>query len=730
MRRSYSVYLSLCLVLSLFATRNHADISSGLVAYYPLDGSSADATGGPGGTEHGVAWVSGHVGPGAASFDGSSHIVIPPHTQLNGFSVAAWFKAATVSRWQRIVDFGRGPNYGDFSFIVNHGRADNQLGITIHTWENGGTSYGTYEFGSGSVPAVGEWVHAVFTYDKDGAGMKLYVNGNTTPVGSAPYNGQSFSDWPAPQDWRIGKSNWASDPNFTGAIDDVRIYNRALSPSEVKELYDLAGWVQWQVQDGGNDHWYRVVSAPAGISWANANASASNQAAYLATVTSSAENQFIFSLIGSCWNQSWGPWLGGYQPDGADEPRGGWEWVTGEGWGYTQWHPANPDDGLSPTVSENYLHYHSYQGGPSAFWNDWGTDNSAPGYVMEKGGVPAPDHIDIVGPAVVPDDSTRSYRCFAVLPDGITSNDVTADTTFSTGRFDPATFNPPSGNTLVTYDVPSDRTITIAARYTHPGSGSNYTDRMDVTIKDLDFEIRPYVDEWHNDGRTELRADPESGYYRYQYFRGQTNYLPFTVASTVDTNVSISIIVAPTNNHGVQVYSARVDDIALESGANTITNRALRWGIADNIPYGYYHIAAWVEGVEGVLDTTEDGSDTTDTGDVAVWLTNETERIQVCRGNPVVLIHGIAGSPATFGDMARILGEDDNIATVSFDYAFMTDHYCPNITQTASTGYDFGVFRFRSPKPEMPLEWGFSRTGTRSGFVELCRAVVRCEVAS
>ncbi len=40
-----------------------------------------------------------------------------------------------------------------------------------------------------------------------------------------------------------------------------------------------------------------------------------------------------------------GPWLGGYQPKGSTEPAGGWRWLSGETWDYSNW-AVNLNDGV------------------------------------------------------------------------------------------------------------------------------------------------------------------------------------------------------------------------------------------------------------------------------------------------------------------------------------------------------------------------------------------------
>ena len=73
-------------------------------------------------------------------------------------------------------------------------------------------------------------------------------------------------------------------------------------------------WVTWGLNVGGNGHQYAVV-ASSGMTWNQANTQAQNLGGYLATITSAAENNFVFSLLNSShftgFNGS-GPALGGF----------------------------------------------------------------------------------------------------------------------------------------------------------------------------------------------------------------------------------------------------------------------------------------------------------------------------------------------------------------------------------------------------------------------------------
>lgn len=151
----------------------------------------------------------------------------------------------------------------------------------------------------------------------------------------------------------------------------------------------IAAPVQWS----GNGHYYEFVSGF--NTWTNARAIAgasthSGLAGYLATVTSQAENDFIFSLI-ACSDCPAGGWIGGSDSvtegkwlwaDGPDAGQNFWngDW-TGSSPSYANWDAApltEPNGG----ISENYASLTTRQGGR---WNDL-PDNSTytlTGYFVE-----------------------------------------------------------------------------------------------------------------------------------------------------------------------------------------------------------------------------------------------------------------------------------------------------------------------------------------------------------
>jgi hypothetical protein len=147
----------------------------------------------------------------------------------------------------------------------------------------------------------------------------------------------------------------------------------------------------------GTGHYYDVIADFTGLSWSEARAGAESQIwqgtiGYLACITSAEENQFVFDLtLGSgIWYPSaeWevGPWLGGFQLPGSQEPDQGWTWINGEAWTYWNWMPGQPDNNGWEGANEDCLVFWGWAGEPAPTWNDYTNDRPAGpvnGYVVE-----------------------------------------------------------------------------------------------------------------------------------------------------------------------------------------------------------------------------------------------------------------------------------------------------------------------------------------------------------
>jgi len=131
-------------------------------------------------------------------------------------------------------------------------------------------------------------------------------------------------------------------------------------PSDVK--YERMPVKEFTGPDGVT-HYYEAVHLPSGnLNWFQAAYLAQDAGGYLASITSEEENSFVFSLVSdekffwffppyngsesmNHYEVGMGPFLGGYQPEGAPEPDGGWKWLSGDKWTYSNW-CVNLDDGV------------------------------------------------------------------------------------------------------------------------------------------------------------------------------------------------------------------------------------------------------------------------------------------------------------------------------------------------------------------------------------------------
>jgi hypothetical protein len=220
-------------------------LTNGLIAYYPFNGNALDASGnGNDGTVQGAVLTKDRMGsPSTAySFDGTSSRIVVPET-LFGPTEPAWTISVWITtdggpytggpNWQTI--FSKGTQNGEMSLQVS---AEGQIFFSPHL--------ANYTNGIGPMTPVqsNNVIHIVGVYEK-GQAASLYTNG--VLAGSVAIPDDSLFVWTDyPLFSAIGAYNFTPSPyaGFRGAIDDVRVYRRALSPSEVQQLYVIESGFQ------------------------------------------------------------------------------------------------------------------------------------------------------------------------------------------------------------------------------------------------------------------------------------------------------------------------------------------------------------------------------------------------------------------------------------------------------------------------------------------------------
>ena len=170
---------------------------------------------------------------------------------------------------------------------------------------------------------------------------------------------------------------WSADCNNDGIVDYGQIRAGELVDTNANNIPDCCeqGFdcrftaTQWTAAVGGNGHWYEHRVKSGYISWFGARDEAVTLGGHLATLKSPAENAFVFALIPQSMHQP-GAWLGGFQMPGSVEPGGGWVWVDGEPFAWTNWSGLAPNNSFCGLPTEDYLHFFD----PSGVWNDLAGD--------------------------------------------------------------------------------------------------------------------------------------------------------------------------------------------------------------------------------------------------------------------------------------------------------------------------------------------------------------------
>ena len=205
-----------------------------------------------------------------------------------------------------------------------------------------------------------------------------------TNIGIGPYNGGRSPGCTIGQggwDLMFGYTPGHSSTQFEGRLDNVRIWQVALDQSSIqywmnndisaqdaKSLPELGGsWdfekgaidatgvnngslsgnaeiivdnfrvptispIQWKKEDGGNDHWYELITLPDwGVPAEEHFTIAESYGGHTVTFATQAENDFCFEMS---LDGLYGPMIGVRKQEGNNQGA----WITGEPWSYTNWH--------------------------------------------------------------------------------------------------------------------------------------------------------------------------------------------------------------------------------------------------------------------------------------------------------------------------------------------------------------------------------------------------------
>jgi len=227
--------------------------SNGLISWYPFTGNANDSSGnGNHATVNGAVLASDRFGNNnsAYSFNGSSDYL---HGNATSFpteyrTISLWFYSTSINTLSTGMQvFGYGGGICNQSWLM---QMDNPTPSTSFFTEN------TYEvsmgcnnwltalpFGVNGTPSTpnNNWQHWVMTNGQ--SGIDIYINGNyvggiTTPITGTGVAGKKFFIGACPDSSGMNAYQDAYLKHWNGILDDVGIWNRALSQQEISDLYN------------------------------------------------------------------------------------------------------------------------------------------------------------------------------------------------------------------------------------------------------------------------------------------------------------------------------------------------------------------------------------------------------------------------------------------------------------------------------------------------------------
>ncbi len=196
--------------------------STGLVARYTFDGNTSDASGNMMGAATNAGYATGHEGK-ALSLNGSNYALLPYQIgNMQSMTFCGWVYWNGGNAWQRIFDFGNGE---DAYFFLTPSNVNGKLTFEIKA--NGTVQ--TVNANSGLASRA--WKHVAVTMQR--GKVVVYVDGqvavSSTSVTLRPSDVAGVCNY-------LGRSQFVVDALFNGLLDDVQIYNYALSQGEVQNV--------------------------------------------------------------------------------------------------------------------------------------------------------------------------------------------------------------------------------------------------------------------------------------------------------------------------------------------------------------------------------------------------------------------------------------------------------------------------------------------------------------
>ena len=216
---------------------------AGLVAYYPLNGNASDLSGnGNNGVVSGpIPTADRHGSPNSAMlFDGVDDMITiassPSLHPLNQLTIAFWFRTDSMhdNYLSVLQKSGPGQNLSNREYVVHLKQGSPVLFYCqVHSAGDGGTQHTVFSNNFGTH----QWLFFTAVINRQNHSMQTYMNGVFNQQIYDNYSSFNANDYPL----MIGveAETWPDHSPFRGALDEVRLYNRALTTTEIQALYNM-----------------------------------------------------------------------------------------------------------------------------------------------------------------------------------------------------------------------------------------------------------------------------------------------------------------------------------------------------------------------------------------------------------------------------------------------------------------------------------------------------------
>jgi hypothetical protein len=224
-----------------------ANLNDGLVLHLEFEGNAQDSSSSANhGTENDVEYVAGKNGQ-AISFNGEGAFIKIPDTDSldtdHVMTIATWINPNSVtdpdrtnaifaSKWHT-ADSSSGIYEGDW-MLEWYGKTDDSVTFGVANYPEFGSENGLLSVTGGIVPK-NSWHHLVAIFDN--GQIKTYLNGVLIHEETSVIKYTAKNKYPN-DDIFLGQT-WSGSYAYKGLLDDFRLYNRALSESEIQQLHPI-----------------------------------------------------------------------------------------------------------------------------------------------------------------------------------------------------------------------------------------------------------------------------------------------------------------------------------------------------------------------------------------------------------------------------------------------------------------------------------------------------------